>query len=200
MVEVRDDLLIARPIDAGIGYTYTLASRLGEILRAAEEQYGPRDTDFTVLGFEFCGNVPQIWFPGNCQHIIIQLTPNSMNCLAKAVFQLAHETIHLLDPVSNGNASVFEEGVATLFSEQRSSLLRPLYVSSHPKYKAAARLAKQALYSRPEVIKVLRARGNRFSDITSTQLLEECPELDQHVAETLCRSFLTWDFQSEASL
>jgi hypothetical protein len=162
------------------------------MLRELEDQYGPRDPSYTILGLEFCGEVPQVWFPGNCRHVVIQLTPSTMNDVVRAVYQLAHEAVHLLDPGVFGNASVFEEGVATLFSVQYARTIQPSYTPAHPKYDAAARLASRALGLRPDVVKVLRAQGMRFSGITPASLVAACPQLAPEVAESLCVSFQAW--------
>lgn len=54
MAVVHDNLVVARPLAGGSGYTWTMASRSGEILQTLEERYGPRDHSFTLLGVEFC--------------------------------------------------------------------------------------------------------------------------------------------------
>src|SRR5208337_1006395 len=142
MATVHDNLVVARPCPPGSGctYTWTLASRAGEILRLVEERYGPRDCSFTLLGVEFSEPQPQIWFPGDCRHVVIQLTTSAMNDEIQALYQLAHECVHLLDPVVFGLASVFEEGVATLLSAEYARRLQPSYSPSDAKYDAAARL------------------------------------------------------------
>ena len=75
MAEILDGLLIAKlcPPGSGCTFTWTLVSRFGEMIRDVEALFGPRDRDYTLLGIEFSGTIPQIWFPGNCQHIAIQL-------------------------------------------------------------------------------------------------------------------------------
>jgi hypothetical protein len=47
------------------GFTWTLASRLGEMLHIAEEMFGPRDMQFTILGVDFKEGIPQTWYPGS---------------------------------------------------------------------------------------------------------------------------------------
>lgn len=101
------------------GYFGTLTTRLGEILRLVENMYGPRDHSWTILGIEF--NIdpeayPQIWYPGNCKNIAIQLCGSALNNMDIACYQLAHEAIHLLAPSGGRNANALEEGLATYFS------------------------------------------------------------------------------------
>src|SRR5437763_183874 len=108
---------VAEHRSARDGFTWTLPSRLGALLNEAERLYGERDRSYTILGVEFGPGDPQIWFPGNRRHIVIQLADNALENTALAVYQLAHETIHLLSPTGTANAPVLEEGLATAFAE-----------------------------------------------------------------------------------
>lgn len=51
------------PIDGG--YTWTLASLLGDMLTEAQNRYGERDLNYTILGIEFSPHGPQIWYPNS---------------------------------------------------------------------------------------------------------------------------------------
>ena len=108
---------LARPLPTNDGYTWTLASRLGAMLREIENLYGERDKSWTFVGVEFEIGGPQIWFPGNCGNIAIQLNINALYNEVLAHYQLAHEVIHLLAPDSNRGAPNIEEGLATVYSE-----------------------------------------------------------------------------------
>src|SRR4051812_12688158 len=66
-VAVDPALFMARPIENG--YTWTLASRLGDMLHLAETMFGPRDPSYTVLGVEFVADNPRVWYPGNRKFI-----------------------------------------------------------------------------------------------------------------------------------
>ncbi len=124
---IAGDLMVAHPLQP-IGFTFTLSSRLGQMLQKAEELYGERDKSFTILGIEFKEGVPQIWFPGNCGNVIIQLGLRAMQDVNQALFQLAHECVHLLNPHA-GNGNMLEEGLAVLFSVEfmRDSINIPFF-------------------------------------------------------------------------
>ncbi len=79
MATVKDSLVIANPLPSGDGYTWTLASRLGEMILDIEAQFGKRDRSWTILGIEFCDTGSQIWFPGNC--FLQDLQPKSGSLL-----------------------------------------------------------------------------------------------------------------------
>ena len=117
---------ITHPWGNDSGFSWTLTSRLGDILSKAETAYGPRDMNWTILGIEFCSNVPQIWFPENCRHIAIQLATNALGDTAIACYQLAHEVIHLLAPNGQHIAPVIEEGLAHLVIHKSDGRVPPL--------------------------------------------------------------------------
>ena len=58
-INIDSDLLVAQRLSDGCGYTWTLASRLGEMLHMAEELFGPRDCSYTILGIEFGPDNPK---------------------------------------------------------------------------------------------------------------------------------------------
>jgi hypothetical protein len=99
------------------GGTWTLTTYFGQMLSEAEELYGHRDLNWTPIGVEFFDcTVPHIWFPGNRNHVAIRLTLSALYDLSEALWQLAHETVHILGPVERGKVNNLEEGVATHFA------------------------------------------------------------------------------------
>lgn len=195
MAEVLDDLIVARlcPPGADCTFTWTLTSRIGGILRDLETRFGPRDASFTLLGFEFCGERPQVWFPGDCQHVVIQLSESAMSDLVEAVYQASHECVHLLDPVIAGTESVLEEGVAASFALEQARRLNAAFSSGASKYSFAAALADEVTSKHPEAIVKIRDHGIRFSSITPDQLQASCPGLEKRTADILCSGFGAWD-------
>ncbi|WP_375509489.1 hypothetical protein [uncultured Nostoc sp.] len=192
MATVKDSLVIANPLPSGDGYTWTLASRLGEMISDIEVQFGKRDRSWTILGIEFCDNGPQTWFPGDSEQIIIQLGLSAKEDPVQAKFQLAHLSVHLLDPGASSFATVLEQGLATYFSLQYVKQFHPNYTTSDTKYAAAARLTAQLLYINPIAIKELRSRGIKISQITASQLLAVCPKLPKSIALALVTPFHNW--------
>ena len=98
-------------LDAYGGYTWTLPSRLGRILREVEELYGLRDSSWTVLGIEFGPRNPHLWYPSSGKNIVIQLGMSAIDHAGLARYQLAHECVHLLAPNGGGKEGpVIERG------------------------------------------------------------------------------------------
>ena len=87
------DLLVTRVRPEGNGYTWTLASLLGDMLHIAEELLGQRDHSYTVLGIEIGPDIPKIWYHGNRTDIIIQLGSSAATDMYQACYQMAHETV-----------------------------------------------------------------------------------------------------------
>lgn len=192
MATVEDCLVIANPLPDGNGYTWTLASWLGEMISQLEAQFGSCDRSWTILGIEFCESGSQTWFPGNRGHIIIQLSCSASTDLVQALFPLAHESVHLLDPTVFGFATVLEEGLATHFSLQYIKQFHPNYTTNDTKYATAASLVAQLLNLSPMVIKNLRTKGIKISQITASHLVAACPQLSKSVALALTTPFQSW--------
>src|SRR5262245_6916453 len=86
---------IAKPRSPS-GYTWTLATIMGEFLYRAETLYGARDTTWTPLGIEFEAGGPRVWYPGypDNRYVVIQLSLGARENRHVAIFELAHEVIH----------------------------------------------------------------------------------------------------------
>ena len=98
------------------GWSYTLVSLLATFIREAEQRYLERDHSWTILGVEFGGDRPCVWYPYNSEFISIKLSLTAASSIDAAIWELAHETIHLLAPTGKpGSATNMEEGLATLF-------------------------------------------------------------------------------------
>ncbi len=196
MTDVHETLIIARPFppESEGAYTFTLASRLGQMLDIAEQRFGPRDKSFTILGFEFREGMPQIWFPGGRKRVIVQLDASSMNDPNLPLFQMAHQSVHLLTPVLSANASVLEEGLATYFSkEYMAAHLGSVWLTGDQKYDHAEVLARKLLLFNADAIKALRERISVISEATAQDILKTCPSLSPPLAEQLALPFQSWD-------
>jgi hypothetical protein len=164
-----DSHYCAESLPENNGFTWTLVSRLGAMLQEVEGLYGRRDMSWTPIGVEFGPETPQLWFPGNCKNIAIQLAPNAQWDNVLACYQLAHECVHLLAPDGRHGAPVLEEGLATVFSEDyiarnfnRSGL------TNLQSYADAATKVRQLLALNPDAIKALRQVEPCFKQMTAS--------------------------------
>ena len=190
------------------GHSWTLTTRLGYFLQKAEKEFGLRDKRWTILGVEFAAEgPPNIWYPFSSRKningeplnfITIQLTKSSANDKKKALFQLAHETIHLLSPNSPKHKStVLEEGLAAYFSihalADTGVKINAQYIASK-RYSQAYILVYQLYKLHPDAgarFKALRAKGHTFSDISKQELMLSFPKLDDKLANLLSQRFDT---------
>lgn len=157
----------AVPLESNDGYTWTLVTRLGDMLQEATGLYGPRDMSWTILGVEFGLEIPQIWYPGSRKDVVVQLGRSAIDDTLQACYQLAHESIHLLSPSGSSFAPVLEEGLAVAFSEDyvKANFGR-IYTSQTPSYQVAARLVRELLSADPQAVKKLREVEPSFTKMT----------------------------------
>lgn len=182
-------IFISYPISGG--YTWTITSKLGHILRTAEEKYGTRDYSYTILGIEFNQDkCPRIWYPGNCKHIIIQITIDCINDINRAVFQVAHEAIHCLSPTGTKAANVLEEGLASLFSiDYTYENGNGIWTLNDPKYEYASELVKQLISIDFEIIKKIREIQPTISLINKDLIMKINSNVPEKLADDLTKAF-----------
>jgi len=200
-VHSSPSLSLAKPCgaNASCAFSWTLASRMGHILRFIEDRYGKRDRNWTLLGVEFTSqDAPQVWYPtfdGVSETVIIQLTRGAATNETQALFQLAHEVVHLLSPTGPGaHASVLEEGLATYNSLEYLAAIgkavSPEYINApryERAYRAVARLAKRPDFANG--IKALRAQTGRLSTLEAIDLQRAWPGLPGDEARLLASRF-----------
>ena len=188
-ININNDLLVTQCLPNG--YTWTLASRLSDMLYMAEELFGSRDYSYTILGIEFVADGPRIWYPGNRKHIIIQLDPSAAMDMSQACYQMAHETIHLLAPSGGQNANNFEEGVACYFAAyyMAKKLNKPNWQPTLPSYKRALELVTPLLNKDIYCVRRIRGRQPSLPKISSEEISTEFPDLTSEEVDFLIKKF-----------
>jgi hypothetical protein len=114
-----DDRILVGVYDDGIpGYTWTLPSRFGEMLTLAEERYGGRDKNYTILGFEFVEDSQCLYYLGDeiYKQVLIHLPTHALEDYEQCLYMAAHESVHCLSPDRNVQATRLEEGLAANFA------------------------------------------------------------------------------------
>ena len=191
--------------DANGTYSLTLAQLTSVFLTEIEKLFGPRDPKFTYVGLEFDTShdaKPRIWFPHTgypgretnepSRHVNIRLTGNAQNDANLAIWQLAHECVHLIDPwnieVEGRTSNVLEEGLATWY---QNTIVQGVSLDDDPSYKEAKTLVEPYMPKLAETIKHLRTQHSvRIGDIENPDLLlKHSPDMDPKTAENLCRYF-----------
>jgi hypothetical protein len=159
------------------------------MLHQAEQEYGGRDRSYTILGIEFREGAPQTWFPENRQDVVVQLSLSALQNPVAALFQLAHEAVHLLDP-RPGPTNYLEEGVATDFQQRfiRGVVGREL-PSGESSYDRARMLVRRLTSLSPEAVRSLRRAHGPLRQVTQQQLLGAVPGADSDLARQLVTTF-----------
>lgn len=176
------------------GRRIELSRLLGFALTEAENLFGSRDSEWSIMGVDICANSdnPNIFYPNTgTKHVLAQLG-QSVCGEDQACYQLSHEVIHLLNPTERASVSVLEEGVATWFSEHFTGQNFPDYPASPglASYQNALDLTRP-LMADPAPLRQWRADhpGRGFSDITATELQTLYPLLGTSAADTLTSRF-----------
>lgn len=171
------------------GYDWTLTTILGRFLNEAEELYGPRDKEWTPLGIEFAGDVPKVWFPRNGMHISIVLTESAASDPQEAIFELAHEVIHLLAPTHETPTIILEEGLATYFAHQMCAKYAINRITTKLQYLDAEAKVKSLMQLYPDCIRMLRKIQPTFILMNENLIRTVCPNTPASVSKILTEKF-----------
>ena len=114
-----------------------------------------------------------------------------------ATWQLAHESVHLLDPVKDGKATFLEEGLAAWFQneprfhsnrvQEYIKLVMRSKKDPPSRYDEAEELVRRCMPQLTCVIKKIRSLGVRIQKITAGELAPYLPNVDKETIEHLCR-------------
>lgn len=94
-------------------YLWTLQN---ELLKEAEHLLGPRDLAKKIYQPSWDNEGPHIRYTPNKDGAFAELGDNAVTDWRMAVYQLAHETVHLLDQHGGARTNILEEGVAVKFA------------------------------------------------------------------------------------
>jgi hypothetical protein len=173
------------------GARNTLAYHLGEMLIAAQNLFGPRNTSMLFLGFEFVPDHAQVRYVTEYS-VVIQLSFRAMMNPLEAYFELAHECIHLLSPNPYKPALIIEEGMATVFSNNYMQEKMDVHVrpTSQQGYDEAAALVTSLMEIDRYGIRKIREEHPDTRTISKSLILKYFPTISEEVAARLARTFL----------
>jgi hypothetical protein len=176
----------------------SLTRQLGTLLEKAETLFGPRDKTFTLLGIEFHAGPNRLSYPNaERDQIVVELSMEATRNRDQALFQLAHETVHILAPVNVGATTVLEEGLATYFSLTAPHFANPTYAQRSEEsltgkfqpYRDALDDVRALLFMDPTVVSRIRQANELFGSIPVRRLREAAPHCPMEVATRLTRTF-----------
>jgi hypothetical protein len=159
----------------------------------AQKLFGPRNPSKKLYQPTFEAGGPNVRNTESQDGGFAELSLTAAKSWPAAIHELAHETIHLLDPrpgypIGDG-ASWLEEGLAVNFSLAISSAIGNQGKVSLKKYRLANGLVNRLGGDLFRKVSDIRKRCGHFSDATVFDILEVAPSLPKHVAEKLCMSF-----------
>ncbi len=167
-----------------------------DLLDMAEHLLGQRDYSFCICQPEF-GTGPPIVLssPNNSSERRAVFSSNARFYWPTVVYELAHETIHLLNPVTHSEVTYLEEGVAVAFSIHAQKKYRESAQEPNPdkredrKYAFAYSLVEKLPDSILGSGKKIRQKVGRLSDATAIDLRDLYPGLEHSIAEKLASKF-----------
>ena len=109
-----------------------------ELLALAESLLGPRDRSKQIYQPVFRDDGPFLRNTPDEDGAFVELSPKAAGCWPVAIYEMAHETVHLLNPVAGGT-NFLEEGIAVAFS------IRALEVCGQPPFETGEALYTEAL-------------------------------------------------------
>ncbi|WP_410732714.1 hypothetical protein [Citrobacter freundii] len=179
-------------------WSMTPATYASRFIQEMEKRYGRRDSSWTFVGVEFHNANPCIWYPGSGdtpprKHIAVSLSVNAFFNRQSAVYELAHECIHLLAPTGGRNAPVIEEGLATVFSEDMieywcGNTHKQAYTTDL-KYADAAARVRELLDTEPDAIHRLREVQPAFYLMKADTFTRAGLSIDPELIEVLLTKF-----------
>jgi hypothetical protein len=169
----------------------TLAYHFGEMMTSAQSLFGPRNTSFLFLGFEFIPYHARVRYVTEYS-AVIQLSFRAMMNPIEAYFELAHECVHLLSPNPYKPVTILEEGMASVFSliYMRDIMRVPVHPVSQTYYDEAAALVSSLLEIDPYGIRKIREEEPDTRKIGKALIMKYYPTVPESVATRLARTFL----------
>jgi hypothetical protein len=146
-----------------------------DLLARVQALLGTRDETKKIYQPIFTDGGPYLSNTPNLDGAFAALSKSAAGYWPTVVYELAHETVHLLDPVA-GFTSWFEEGIAVAFSVEMSRLLtsHPM-VPDLPSYLEALALVQRLSPSAFEAARAFRTAHGRLSSATAEALRQLCP-------------------------
>lgn len=179
------------------------------MLEEAENIFGPKIEPYPYMftGINFESDRP--WTRYGCEgkedslqtkYIFIQLSKNAMHDSPLAIWQLAHECIHLLSPDYKHKSTILEEGMATWYQrrwvENCSDIFPQRFKTKtygispkYAEYLEAYGLVDQLLSVDETSVKRIREIEPRIRNLSSEIIVKAAPWINRETAKKLVKTF-----------
>ena len=191
--------------DRRLQFVHKLEYDIRSYIAILEALLGPRDNRFvfhTVGVTTGQEDVPHLYFPngyylsGNCPvDVHVSRWPWKHFSPDQSVWQVAHESVHLLDPGKLGSANFLEEGLAAWFQDEpqfHNEQVRHYITKNKERtvnYMTARELVRSCMPRLCSAVRELRAAGVRIGDIEADHLGPHLPDVERDTIEQLCTPF-----------
>jgi hypothetical protein len=175
------------PIDAPKDNPAALWRLQNLLLREAEAVLGPRDASKKIFQPVINSHGPRIRNTPTLDGAFVELGINAGVYWPTTIYEMAHETVHLLNPIT-GYTNWLEEGVAVDFSlyAQPVFTTAPLQSPTLESYQRALQLVRSIPRGSFLVAKAVRAGVGALSLATPEALIAASPTIDETLAKALC--------------
>jgi hypothetical protein len=166
----------------------TLWSLQQQLLAAAESRFGLRDTNKQICQPTFRDDGPILINTPNLDGAFAALSTNAAGYWPTTVFELAHETVHLLNPTV-GYTNWIEERIAVAFSIEMSAQLtqHPQVPSDESNYSIALRLLQSLPVGYHDAARTIRSEC-ALSSVTIDILKRLFPQTELPTLERLAET------------
>jgi hypothetical protein len=170
------------------------------LLQEAERLLWPRNPEKTILPPVFTEGGPMVRNTPDLKGAFAELSFAARTFWPTVVFELAHETVHLLNPVPR-NGNKLEEGVAVEFSIYAQEKLGAPIIQQPTKgfYLSALQLVRLLPGGVFQAARHIREAHGPLSDVTARQLQALYPEIEIGMIRKLCRQMNRQRLPSHAS-
>ena len=160
-----------------------------ELLSMAESVLGPRDISKKIYQPKFTDEGPQLRNTPNFDGAFVELSRFGECYWPTVVYEMAHETVHLLDPIP-GNSNNLEEGAAVAFSLDVQPSYGVSMRASIPSYRYALQLVRMIPGGPLEAANHVRRRYGALGSVTAQILEELFPNIDRAILSKLAEKFV----------
>jgi hypothetical protein len=149
-----------------------------ELLNVAQGLLGKRDLTKHIYQPSFHPAGPHLRNTPNLDGASVELSPNAAGYWPSTVYEMAHETVHLLNPTVS-HTNWLEEGVAVAFSQHALALYGlPIFPVIFDTYRRALELVSDLPGGPFEFAKAARAVAGALNQVTFEQLAGLAPSHD----------------------
>ena len=160
----------------------------GALLSAAQAHLGTRDESKKIFQPQFTDEGPMLRNTPALDGAYVELSRAGENYWPTVMFELAHETVHLLDPIP-GDTNYLEEGIAVFFSLEVASWYNDYVRSSTGPYRDALELTESLPAGPLEAGKRVRESVGALSNATAASMAALFPNVDERTLTRLTTIF-----------